>query len=288
MLRARKERSLGPAELAFYGGTFTGQRKEYLEACLAAAAGWMDEGLIACWRCSTRPDCLDRGTLARMAALGCRTVELGIQSFDTAVLAASGRAYTAEAALAAVALVQEAGPACGIQLLPGLPASTPGGFLDDVATGVRLGAALFRFYPCLVLEGTPLAALWRRGGYAPWDVATAVATLSRGLRLAAKARIPVIRIGVAQEPSLQGRILAGPADPDLGTRCRSAALLAALAEAVPQGNLIRQASIPRTAQGYLYGQGGENRAALAKLGITAATLAFTDGEEVVLDVDDGD
>ena len=80
-LHARRAQGRPPVELAFYGGTFTALAPRDLDACLDMADSLRRDGCITRFRCSTRPDRLDAALLARLRRHGCRTVELGIQSF---------------------------------------------------------------------------------------------------------------------------------------------------------------------------------------------------------------
>jgi len=282
MLRLRRERGLAPCELAFFGGTFTGQPEGDFSLCVSRARRWLDEGIITAWRCSTRPDCLSPGLLRRMAAGGCRTVELGIQSFDARVLRLAGRGYGPDVPVQAMRLVNEAGLRLGAQLLPGLPDATPEIFLRDVDTAIALGAAFFRFYPCLVIRGTALAALYSRGQYRSWDMETPVGALAEGTALAGRAGLPVIRMGVASEPSLLENLLAGPFDEALGTRVMSRLLLQTLQRTVPAGCRIAGAALPRFTQGYVFGQNGSSAPTLRALGLTGRNAVWTDRDIIEL------
>ena len=162
-LRHRHDAGHPPAELAFYGGTFTALPESELAACLDLAREALEQGWISSFRCSTRPDRVDAATLLRLRSAGCGVVELGVQSFNDSALAASRRGYTGATALAACATVRAAGLKLGVQLLPGMPGHNPQHFAHDVPTALAAGAHMLRFYPCLVLEGTGLAAMWREG-----------------------------------------------------------------------------------------------------------------------------
>ena len=81
-------------EVAFYGGTFTGLPVERMSALLGAVRPFLEKGLFASIRVSTRPDALDRQRLDLMKRCGVSTVELGVQSMSDRVLAASGRGHT--------------------------------------------------------------------------------------------------------------------------------------------------------------------------------------------------
>ncbi len=283
-LLERKERGLPPAELAFYGGTFTAQRKAQLERSLEAAGDWMDRGLIDRWRCSTRPDCLEPGLLKKMRGSGCACVELGIQSLEDHVLEKAGRGYAADGALTGMDMVVDAGLELGAQLLPGLPGSAPEGFLRDVATCLTKRPALFRFYPCLVVRSTRLAAMYEAGTYMPWDVATTVEAVARGVALASLAGVPVSRVGVAQEEGFEPHVVAGPRDPALGTKVYARAMLLLLQDRLSPGETIVSASLPRRVQGFVFGHAGKARPALAAMGLSGKNMAWTDGDRVTLEI----
>ena len=152
-LHARRAQGRPPVVLAFYGGTFTALASRDLDACLDMADSLRRDGCITRFRCSTRPDRLDAALLARLRRHGCRTVELGIQSFSDTALQASERHYSGRQATEACRLVRDAGLALGVQLLPGMPGHQPEDFLADVRRALDLGADMLRFYPCLVLAG---------------------------------------------------------------------------------------------------------------------------------------
>ena len=106
-LHARRAQGRPPVELAFYGGTFTALAPRDLDACLDMADSLRRDGCITRFRCSTRPDRLDAALLARLRRHGCRTVELGIQSFSDTALQASERHYSGRQATEACRLVRD-------------------------------------------------------------------------------------------------------------------------------------------------------------------------------------
>ena len=279
-LRHRHNAGQPPAELAFYGGTFTALPEKELSACLDMAQEALEQGWISSFRCSTRPDRVEAATLLRLRSAGCGVVELGVQSFDDRALAASRRGYTGATALAACAAVRAVGLKLGVQLLPGMPGHTPQHFAQDVPVALAAGAQMLRFYPCLVLEGTGLAAMWREGNYSPWPLETTLDALAQGWLAAMRADVPVIRMGLAPEQGLAEAILAGPVDGELGGRVKGRALLLAVREAL-QAPDIRQKflpecgfglRLPRAMQGFFWGAGGELRPSWMALGLRALTF----------------
>ena len=279
-----------PAELAFYGGTFTALPESELAACLDLAREALEQGWISSFRCSTRPDRVDAPTLLRLRSAGCGVVELGVQSFNDSALAASRRGYTGATALAACATVRAAGLKLGVQLLPGMPGHNPQHFAHDVPTALAAGAHMLRFYPCLVLEGTGLAAMWREGSYKPWPLEATLDALAQGWLAAIRAGVPVIRMGLAPEPGLAQAILAGPVDGELGGRVKGRALLLAVREALQAPDLRLKSlpesgfalRLPRAMQGFFWGAGGELRPAWAALGLRAVSFEEESKPQILL------
>lgn len=295
-LEQRAARGFPPAELAFYGGTFTALPPKALDICLAVAAQMRREGLISSFRCSTRPDAVDVATLERLAGAGCATVELGVQSFSDAALALTERGYDGAQARRACALVAASGMDLGVQLLPGMPSVAPADFLHDVRVTLELGARALRFYPCLVLAHTGLAALWRAGAFRPWDMEETLETLARGWLLARQGGVTVLRMGVAPGAELERALLAGPWHPALGARVLGRALALAVEELLRGIDGIRAAApgitrevergpgheyghpllleVPATTQGHFWGHAGELRQRWARLGVSPSCVRY--------------
>ncbi len=264
-----------PVEVAFYGGSFTLWPRAAQQACFERVSAAY-AGQVA-WRvrCSTRPasfgpgeeDPLEEDWLVFLRGLGLHLVEVGVQSFDDTALEHACRSYSGAAARQGCATVKRAGLRLGVQLMPGMPGVTPETFLRDVRQAIALKADCLRFYPCLVLEGTELAALWRRGEYTPWDLETTVRVLGEGLALCWQAGIPVIRIGLAPGPEMQAAVLAGPWHASLGNLVQSEALGLSV-ERCAQGRKIAALHLPRRCQGFTGGKHGRFRERLQGLGIS--------------------
>lgn len=272
-----------PPELAFYGGTFTALAPIMLEQCLDFYTRMHQENIVSCGRCSTRPDAVSPQELQPLSDAGLDLVELGVQSFDNAALQQSQRGYTSEQAWQGCQNVKEAGLKLGIQLLPGMPGVSPEIFLRDVESALSCQPDCLRFYPCLVPDGTQLAKRWRQGTYAPWSLEETVDTLGQGLCMAWKAHVPVLRLSVAPEPSFDATVIAGPRHPALGAMIQAEALLCRVKELVKQFPYqVPELSLPRSCQGYLYGQRSALRPRWEALGFPPARIHFTDEQDAAL------
>ncbi len=276
-LGERRKQRLKPVELAFYGGTFTAIPEEEQFLCLETAARWKKEGAVCAVRCSTRPDSVGTSQLRMLRDLGMDLVELGVQSFSDQALAAAQRGYTGERAKEGCRIVMQAGLKLGIQLLPGMPGGTPKTFLEDVGQALRLGPSCMRMYPCLVLKGTKLSALWHEGRYTPWTLETTVRALSQALAAAWEQNIPVIRLSLAPEPALERAVQAGPRHPSLGSIIQGEALLLRL------GPMLRRypakkIQLPLHCSGFFAGYKGSLLPKWKELGLDRAAITWIDGD----------
>ena len=209
--------SVAQVEVAFYGGTFTAIPPEEQRQVLMPLQPFLKSGQVSSIRVSTRPDALTPAAVALLTELRVSIVELGAQSMEDRVLQLAGRGHTAADTVHATALLQEAGMQVGVQLMPGLPGGTPEEAVDSLERALALGPAFLRIYPTVVVAGTRLAELYAAGAYRPWDLDTAVTCSARMLQRAARAGVPVIRVGVQPTDDLadSGAVLAGPFHPAL-------------------------------------------------------------------------
>lgn len=213
-------------QLAFYGGSFTAIPAPEQEALLGAALPFLRSGQISSVRLSTRPDAIDTETLGRLCHYGVRTIELGAQSMDEEVLRRSGRGHTAAQTEAAARLVKGAGFELILQMMTGLPGDTKEKSLETARRILALAPDGVRIYPTVIVEGTPLEALWRRGDYREHTLAEAVDWCASLLPLFAAAGVPVIRLGLNPTEELsRGEAVAGAYHPAFGQLVRSRILL---------------------------------------------------------------
>ena len=105
------------------------------------------------------PGTLSAAKAADFKTLGVNRVSLGVQSFDDALLARSGRRHTRHEAIAAFELLRAAGfDNLGIDLIHGLPGQSPSIWRRDLAMAIGLGPEHLSLYALGVEAGTPFAA----------------------------------------------------------------------------------------------------------------------------------
>lgn len=211
-----------PVEVAFFGGTFTALSHEIQAELLAPLQNLLKNGLIRSVRISTRPDYIDSDSVNWLSKLGVRTIELGVQSLDDAVLIASGRGHFAKDSLDAIRCIKNCGVSVGAQLMPGLPGDSTAISISSLEQAIKAGADFLRIYPTVVLKGTELARRYMAGDFIPLSLESGISLSAILLQRAMMADIPVIRIGLQADTGLDSdHLLAGCWHPALGQLVRS-------------------------------------------------------------------
>ncbi len=189
-------RGLETIEVAFFGGSFTGIPMEEQSAFLAVAKEYKDNGIIDKIHMSTRPDYINREILDNLKKYDADIIELGVQSFDPEVLAASNRGHEAEDVYKACELIKEYGFELGIQLMIGLPKDSLEKCIYSANEAVKIGPSIARLYPTIVLNDTELLEMYRRGEYTPMTTDEAVAITKEMYKILDGAGINIIRVGL--------------------------------------------------------------------------------------------
>jgi len=183
-------------EIAFFGGSFTGIPLEEQSAFLTVAKEYKDAGKVQKIHLSTRPDYINEEILDNLKAYSVDIIELGVQSLDDRVLEASGRGHDAAAVYRAGRLIQKYGFTLGIQLMVGLPGSSPESEIYSAKETVRIGPQLARLYPTVVLPETQLYEMYLAGTYLPMTEEDAVRRTKEMYKILHTAGIRIIRVGL--------------------------------------------------------------------------------------------
>ena len=258
-------------QVAFYGGSFTGLPVERQRELLGAAQPFLASGQVTELRLSTRPDYMTPEIAIFLREQGVGIVELGAQSLNDGVLAASGRGHTVAQVRTAVDCLKEAGLKVGLQLMLGLPGDRTVTALASARQAAALSPDLVRLYPCLVISGSPLAELYRQGEYQPLSLPRAVALAGRLWRIFKAQEIPVVRMGLQPSSSLEETMLAGPYHPAFGELVLSRLFfnqVRALLSARPAQQLQRLC-LAKADESIYRGKGNGNVKRLAALGLLA-------------------
>ncbi len=169
-------------------------------------------------------------------------MELGVQSLDPEVLRRSGRGHGPEESIKAVKALKNEDFITGVQLMPGLPGEDRKSFLSTIKQVISLKPEFVRLYPTIVIKGTPLEKLYRKGDYKPLSLARAVDLCRDGTSLLRYSGIRVIRCGLQPTVSLQreGSICAGPFHPAFGELVESALVLKQISKVIKKSRVSAQ------------------------------------------------
>lgn len=210
-------------EVAFFGGTFTFLPEGMQERYLGAVYPYIKEGMIKNIRMSTHPEAVSLECMKRFKKKGGRLVELGIQSLDRAVLRRIKRNVSLAGVKNAARCIKKAGLKLGVQVMVGLPGDNIERSLYTARELVKMKPETARIYPTLVIEGTKLAGLYKRGKYSPLSLEEAIGQSAKIADIFEDAGVKVIRIGLhpSQDLDLSASMLAGPYHRAFGEMVRS-------------------------------------------------------------------
>ncbi len=202
-------------EVGFFGGTFTGLPDEKQRSYFEAVFPFIENGRIQGIRLSTRPDFISGEILDLLREYPVQTIELGAQSMDDEVLRKSGRGHTSQDTENASHMILDAGFSLGLQMMIGLPSDTEGKAIATARKIVDLGANETRIYPVIVIRGTPLEKLFRKGKYNPLRLEDAIEVTKNVVSVFDESNVKIIRIGLHPSEGLLNRkdYIVGPFHP---------------------------------------------------------------------------
>lgn len=265
-----------PAEIAFFGGSFTAIEPQKMQSLLKAAYPFVACGAFDGIRISTRPDAISLEILEILRKYGVTMIELGAQSMDDAVLCQNGRGHTAEQVVEAAALIRQAGFSLGLQMMVGLPGDGKTGHRRTAEQIALLRPDCVRIYPVLVVKGTDLARWYAEGTYIPLTVEEAVERTAWLLRFFEERDILVIRVGLHAEEALEQSCIAGPYHPAFGELCYSRVWLNRLLERLEREDLSQKTLrilVHPSLLSKAIGQKRENLARLSQAGYRVQILS---------------
>ncbi len=174
-------------ELIIMGGTFLARPREYrdwfIKRCYDALNEEHSKSLTeaikknekARHRCvaltiETRPDWCFEEHVDEMLRYGTTRVEIGVQTVYDDILEFIRRGHTVEDSIRATRIAKDAGLKVVYHIMPGLPGSD---FEKDIQIfktifeDERFRPDMLKIYPTLVIKGTKLYEMWKRGEYTP-------------------------------------------------------------------------------------------------------------------------
>ncbi len=133
---------------------------------------------------ATRADCIDQAKAELLASQKLPvTVELGLQTIHDSTAAVINRCYTTEEFLRGYQLLKSHGIRVCVHIINGLPREDCTMMLQTAEALGRLRPDGVKIHLMHVIEGTPLAEIYRRGEYLPMEKQTYIDTVVRQLEL---------------------------------------------------------------------------------------------------------
>jgi len=188
-------------ELIVMGGTFNAlnanYKRNFVKACLDALNCRKSRNLAAakkfnetssCHRAvgitfETRPDWATAGRIDELLEFGATRIELGVQAIKSDALYRNiGRGHTIGDVVNATRVCKDSALKVCYHMMPGLPGMS---LDDDYDSFMQLfenpdfRPDMLKIYPTLVMKGTKLYSLWKKGKYTPPTEEEMVELLSR-------------------------------------------------------------------------------------------------------------
>lgn len=208
-------------EIAFFGGSFTAIDKDYMISLLERAKMYIDKGLFAGIRISTRPDCISEEILDILKHYGVTSIELGCQSMSDEVLRLNNRGHLAKDVVYSAGMIKSYGFEFGVQMMTGLYGDDNETAIETAKKLIALSPDTARIYPTVVLENTELERLYKSGEYTPQSVDEAAELCSELLMMFHENGIRVIRVGLHSGGNVEEGYVAGAYHPAFREICES-------------------------------------------------------------------
>lgn len=174
-------------ELIVMGGTFLSMpaayQNHFVKGCIDAVIGRRTGSLreaktlaensarrLAGVCYETRPDFCRKQHINRILSLAGTRVELGVQAIDDATYKIINRTHTVRDVVSATARLRDSALKAGYHIMPGLPGQDRDKDLADfreLFSNPDFRPDTLKFYPCMVMDGTELHSMWKRGEYSP-------------------------------------------------------------------------------------------------------------------------
>ena len=116
----------------------------------------------------TRPDWVTAEEIKLWRSMGVTKVQLGVQAFDEEVMKKIKRGHSLEAVAKATRMCRDSGLKICYHLMPNLPGSNQKKDIESanlMFTDSRFGPDFLKIYPAMVIPGTEMDAMYRRGEY---------------------------------------------------------------------------------------------------------------------------
>ncbi|MCD6279447.1 tRNA uridine(34) 5-carboxymethylaminomethyl modification radical SAM/GNAT enzyme Elp3 [Candidatus Micrarchaeota archaeon] len=188
-------------ELIIMGGTFLAQslryKYDFIKGCYDAFNDRYTQNLkiakkmnetarhrIIGLTIETRPDWCKKAHIDEMLTYGATRVELGVQTLRNDIYKRVERGHTIEDVVNATRWLKDSGFKICYHIMPGLMVSKNEDIemYKQLFTDERFQPDMLKIYPTMVMQGTKLYDMWKKGQYKPYDTNDAVEVISEMYR----------------------------------------------------------------------------------------------------------
>lgn len=271
--------------IAFFGGSFTGIPEEEMINYLKVAHKYIKSGKVQGIRISTKPDYITDPILDILELYGVTAIELGAQSTNDKILLKSGRGHKFDAIENAAKLIRNRNMELGLQMMLGLPHDTLELSIQTAKDIVCLKADTTRIYPTVVVKGTYLEKMYKKGEYKVLSLGEAICWSKEVLKIFNAAEIKVLRVGLhpSDELELGKSLVAGPIHPSFKEMVLSDLWNDLLKEKILHKG-ISTIHVAQKQLNYAIGYQGKNRSMLHEKGYEVKFVADSTLKDFAFDV----
>ncbi len=129
----------------------------------------------------TRPDWCFEPHVDEMLSYGTTRVEIGVQTVHEEILRKVRRGHGVKEIVKATQVAKDSGLKVVYHMMPGLPGSTLEKDLEafrEIFEDPEFRPDMLKIYPTLVIKGTELYEMWRRGEYKPYSLEEVVSLIA--------------------------------------------------------------------------------------------------------------
>jgi len=144
----------------------------------------------------TRPDFGMIRESDAMLSMGGTQVEMGVQTLSDAVYRKVLRGHTVSDVARSTSVLRDSGFKICYHMMPGLFATPKQdvGYFRTLFSDTRFQPDMVKIYPVLVMQGTPLHAMWKQGEFLPYSTEEAAEVIANATRfIPPYVRIPRIQ-----------------------------------------------------------------------------------------------
>ena len=187
------------------GGTPTRLDAPQLDRLLTMTRRWFPMAVGGEWTVEANPGTLDAAKADVLAAGGVNRVSLGAQSFQTDLLRALERNHAPEEVGRALELVVPRFDRWSLDLIFGVPGSTPEAWALDLETALAFGPSHLSCYGLVFEKGTALWKQWSAGEVRPVDEEAERSMYEHTIDRLSSAGLPMYEISNFARPGHESR-----------------------------------------------------------------------------------